>query len=53
MTKTTQPHEVVKSKEYPTELTGWLASGTYLGAYALIILAYTITLILTLYTFMA
>ncbi|WGI17914.1 hypothetical protein [Methanonatronarchaeum sp. AMET-Sl] len=53
MTKTTDTHEVVKSKEYPTELVGWLASGTYMGAYALILLAYTITIILTLYTFMA
>ena len=53
MTKTTRPHEVVRSKEYPAGISEWLASGTYIGAYALIILAYGLTLALTLYVFMA
>ncbi|UOY10079.1 hypothetical protein [Methanonatronarchaeum sp. AMET6-2] len=53
MTKTTEPHEVVRSKEHPTEIFEWIASGTYLGAYSLIIIAYAATIIMTLYLFMA
>ncbi|WGI17911.1 hypothetical protein [Methanonatronarchaeum sp. AMET-Sl] len=53
MAKTTQTYEIVRSKEQPTKIIGWLTSGTYIGAYALIILAYTLTLIMTLSLFIA